>query len=321
MARIGYHASHEQFAPDALLRLARAAEAAGFAALSCSDHFHPWSERQGHSGHAWTWLGAALASTALPAGTVCCPFGRYHPAVIAQAAATLAMLFPGRFWLSLGSGEALNEHITGRPWPSKEMRNAALTASAEILRALWRGEEVSCDGPVRVDRARLYSLPERPPLLLGAALTEETARRAAEWADGLITVAAEHDTLRAVIGAFRERAGADRPVYVQAKIAYSAHGDAAARALAFDQWRTNVFDSEIAADTETTAQFDALAARVRPEHLDAHVRISGDPGRHAAWLAADLEAGADVVLVHNVGTNQDEAIAAFAERVLPMLPT
>src|SRR5919112_2448835 len=126
-----YHCSHEQHAPSALLSYVRAAEAAGFAAAMCSDHFHPWTDAQGQSGFAWSWLGAALQATSLSLGTVNAPGARYHPAIIAQAAATLAEMFPGRFWFAIGSGEALNEAITGDAWPVKAERNARLQECAE----------------------------------------------------------------------------------------------------------------------------------------------------------------------------------------------
>lgn len=322
MKRIGFHASHEQFDPKELLRLARVAQDAGYDALSCSDHFHPWSIRQGQSGHAWSWLGAAMATTALPAGVVTCPFGRYHPAVVAQAAATLATMFPSRFWLAVGSGEALNEHITGRPWPDKPTRNRMLLESVTVMRALWRGEEVDHRGAIRVDRARLHTLPTEPPLIFAAALTTETAAWAGDWADGLITVSGPPGQLRPIAEAFRDAAGAAKPVIAQAKIAYAGpgqDGEPAARAMAFEQWRTNVFESVIAANVPTTAQFDARGASVRPADMDGVVRISGDLGLHAAWLAQDFEQGADQVFLHNVGRNQEETLAAFARQVLPQL--
>ncbi|WP_422648259.1 F420-dependent glucose-6-phosphate dehydrogenase [Cupriavidus sp. H18C1] len=270
MPLIGYHASHEQFSPGDLLRYARAAQLAGFTALSCSDHFHPWSERQGESGHSWSWLGAAMATVDLPTGVVACPFGRYHPAVVAQAAATLEAMFPGRFWIALGTGEALNEHITGRPWPSKPERQAMLSESVDAMRALWRGEEVTHRGSIVVDRARLYTLPQRPPPIFAAALTEQTARWAGQWADGLITISGPRETMRAVIDAFREGGGEAKPVHIQAKIAYAdpTQGDEAARRMAYEQWRTNVFDSETAANLATPRRIrcpraDGVAGRHR----------------------------------------------------------
>lgn len=134
MATIGYHASHEQFSPSELINYVQEAEEAGFVAGMCSDHFHPWTEQQGESGYAWSWLGAALQATSIPFGVVCAPGQRYHPAIIAQAAATLAELFPDRFWIAVGSCQALNEHITCDPWPLKPDRNARLKESVEVMR-------------------------------------------------------------------------------------------------------------------------------------------------------------------------------------------
>jgi G6PDH family F420-dependent oxidoreductase len=176
----GFHASHEQLPPDELLVALRHAAEVGFTAGMCSDHFAPWSERQGHSGYAWAWLGAALATTALPMGVVTAPGQRYHPAITAQAAATLEQMHPGRFWLALGSGQALNEHITGERWPAKEERLLRLEECVAVLRALFDGETVTHDGRVRVDRARLWSRPATPPPLLAAAVTPPTAARAAD---------------------------------------------------------------------------------------------------------------------------------------------
>src|SRR5206468_7545051 len=163
MVTIGFHASHELYPPSELLRHVRRAERAGFRAATCSDHFHPWTPRQGQSGFSFAWLGAALQATALPLGTVCCPAGRYHPGVVAQAAATLAEMFPGRFWLALGTGQALNEHITGDPWPPKRERQARVAEAAGVIRALWAGETVIRRGRVRVEKARLFTRPAEPP--------------------------------------------------------------------------------------------------------------------------------------------------------------
>ena len=178
MPRIGIHCSHEQIAPRELLAAVAHAEQAGFAAAMCSDHFSPWSERQGESGFAWSFLGAALATTGLPFGVVNAPGQRYHPAIIAQAAASLCQMFPGRLWVALGTGEASNEHITGARWPSKAERTARLIECVEVMRALFAGEVVDHDGLVRVDRAKLWTLPAEPPPLFGPAISVETARLA-----------------------------------------------------------------------------------------------------------------------------------------------
>jgi coenzyme F420-dependent glucose-6-phosphate dehydrogenase len=213
--RIGFHASHEQFPPSELLALARAAEAAGFDCGMSPDHFRPWGAAQGHSGYAWSWLGAAMAVTRLPMGVISAPGFRYHPAVLAQGAATLAEMFPGRFWLALGSGQRLNEDITGLAWPEKPERNARLRECADVIRALLAGETVTHRGRVTVVEARLYSRPPQPPPLLGAAVTEATAEAVGAWADGLLTVSAAPAQLRKVIEAFRRGGGAGKRVAVQ----------------------------------------------------------------------------------------------------------
>src|ERR687896_844522 len=174
MPVVGLHCSHEQIPPSRLLGHVRHAEAAGFGAIMSSDHFSPWSERQGESGFAWSWLGAAMGATALPFGVVNAPGQRYHPAIVAQAAATLCEMFPGRLWVALGTGEASNEHITGDGWPPKDERNARLLECVEVMRALFAGEEVSHRGRVVVDRARLWTRPADPPPLIGAAVSEQT---------------------------------------------------------------------------------------------------------------------------------------------------
>ena len=170
MTIVGFHASHEQIPPARLLHAVERAEEAGFDAAMCSDHLAPWSTRQGESGYAWSWLGSALQATRLPIGVVTAPGQRYHPAITAQAAATLESMYPGRFWAALGSGEALNEHVTGEPFPPKDERDARLRESVVAIRRLLAGEEVSMDGLVQVDRARIWSLPVVPPSLLIAAV-------------------------------------------------------------------------------------------------------------------------------------------------------
>src|ERR687895_2128004 len=175
MPVVGFHASHEQIHPSKLLAAVQAAGQAGFTGAMCSDHLSPWSERQGHSAFAWSWLGAAMQATRLPFGVVNAPGQRYHPAIIAQAIATLATMYPGRFWAALGTGEASNEHITGGGWPRKDVRNARLRECVDVIRALLRGEEVSHDGLVKVDRARIWTLPDEVPPLVGAAVSAQTA--------------------------------------------------------------------------------------------------------------------------------------------------
>ena len=226
MTVFGFHASHEQVHPAALRDAAVRAEESGFDAVMCSDHLAPWSLAQGHSGFTWTWLGAAMQATSgIPFGTFHAPGQRYHPVISAQAIATVAAMFPGRFpWVALGSGEALNEHVTGDPWPRKPIRMARLRECVDVMRALWRGEEVSHDGLVTVDRARLWSLPEHPPMLVAGAVGERTAAWAAPWADGLLTVNQASDRLRRVIDAYRSAGGPGR-IRLQVHLCYAEDGD------------------------------------------------------------------------------------------------
>ncbi|WP_328988898.1 TIGR03885 family FMN-dependent LLM class oxidoreductase [Kribbella sp. NBC_01245] len=317
MTVYGFHASHEQVPPGDLLAAVVRAEQAGFGAAMCSDHFSPWSERQGESGFAWAWLGAALQATGLTFGVVNAPGQRYHPAIIAQAISTLASMYPGRFWAALGSGEASNEHITGQLWPRKELRNQRLRESAEVIRDLLNGAEVSRDGLVTVDRARLWTRPEQRPDLLAAAVSPETAQWCADWADGLITVAAPIERLREVIAAYRD-AGGTGQACLQVHLSYHQDEDEALR-IAHEQWRTNVFAPPLCWDVDSVAVFDQAAEHVQPEAMRDAVRVSSDPGRHVDWLAEYAELGFDAIYLHHVGTDQSDFIDVFGDRVLPRL--
>jgi probable non-F420 flavinoid oxidoreductase len=315
---IGLHCSHEQIPPSRLLTHLREAEAAGFGAGMSSDHFSPWSERQGESGFAWSFLGAALEATALPFGVVNAPGQRYHPAIVAQAAATLAELFPGRLWVALGTGEASNEHITGEGWPGKATRKARLRECVDVIRALFTGEVVDHDGLVRVDRARLWTLPAEPPSLIGAAVSAETARWCGGWADGLVTLNQPRDALERVVAAFREGGGEGRPLYLQIHLSWAETDEEALR-IAHDQWRTNVFRPPLVWDLETVEQFDLAAEHVRPEDVRKSVLVSADLGQHLAWLLEFAEIGFEQIHLHHVGQDLRPFIDAFGERVLPEL--
>ncbi len=292
---------------------------AGFAAGLNSDHFFPWTDDQGQSGFAWSWMGAALATTRLSSlGVVNAPGQRYHPAIIAQALATLGEMFPGRVWAALGSGQLLNEHITGPHWPRKQARNERLRECVEIMRALFRGEMVTHHGHVVVEDAKLYTRPAVPPLLIGAAITEATAEWVGSWADGLITTSGPPARLKKMAEAFWRGGGEGKPMYLKVQLSF-AKDDQTARATAHHQWAGNIFASEVITDLRTTSQFDALAKLVKPDELDEHVRISSDPSQHAAWLAEDYRLGFTGLFLHNVNREQEAFIDAFGSRVLPQL--
>ncbi|MDY3556822.1 TIGR03885 family FMN-dependent LLM class oxidoreductase [Gemmata sp. JC717] len=316
MKVVGWHASHELYPPSELLRLGRRAEGAGFTAGMCSDHFHPWTPQQGESGFAFSWLGAALQATRLSFGNVCCSFMRYHPAVVAQAAATLAEMFPGRYWLAVGTGQALNESITGGAWPTKAERRARLREAVDVIRALWAEETVTHTGLVTVTDAKLYTRPAKPPLLFGAALTAETAEWVGSWADGLLTVGHESDGRRAVVEAFRRDGGAGKPMVVQAAVGYAPDEDEAWRD-AHARWPVAGLGQDLLQDAPTPDQIAGPAGQVRAEDLRGKLRVSADLARHAEWLRGDFAAGFGAVYLHFVGRGPERFIDAFANHVLP----
>jgi probable non-F420 flavinoid oxidoreductase len=317
MPVVGFHASHEQIHPSVLLAAVRRAEQAGFTAAMCSDHISPWSARQGHSAFAWSWLGAAMQATGLPFGVVNAPGQRYHPAIIAQAISTLAAMYEGRFWVALGSGEASNEHITGQGWPRKELRNARLRECVDVIRALLAGEEVSHQGLITVDRARIWTRSETPPPLIGTAVSVQTAGWVGGWADGLATIEQPAETLRQLIDAYRS-AGGGGPLVLQVHLAY-APTRAEAEEIAFDQWRSNVFAPPVCWDLDSAEAFDAASEMVRLEDVQKSVFVSDDPGVHAQHLADLVELGFDEIYLHHVGQTQDRFIDVFGRDVLPQL--
>jgi probable non-F420 flavinoid oxidoreductase len=317
MAAIGFHASHEQISPGQLLKDVQHAEAAGFDAAMCSDHIEPWSARQGHSGFAWSWLGAALATTKLRFGVVNAPGQRYHPAIIAHASATLASMFPGRFWVALGSGENMNEHITGDPWPLKETRQQRLEECVDVIRRLHSGEEVTHHGLVTVEQARIWDVPEPPPPLIAPAISVDTARRSADWADGLVTVNQPHAKLSEMLAAYRGNGGRG-PAILQVHLSW-APDEKDAVAIAMDQWRSNIFAPPIPWDLPTAAHFDGVSADVGEEQLRKSVNISASLDQHAQWLGEYADLGFDELYLHFVGQEQAPFIEAFADKVLPQI--
>jgi coenzyme F420-dependent glucose-6-phosphate dehydrogenase len=320
MTEIGYHASHEQFAPSELLEWIELADEYGFDAALASDHFHPWSERQGESGFVWSWLGAAMERTSLSFGTVNAPGYRYHPAIIAQAASTLREMYPERFFLAIGSGQLMNEGITGVDWPVKPERNARLEECAEVMSRLWDGEEVTHRDRITVEQATLYTRPESPPPLIGAALSEETARWLGEreWIDGLITIATpDHEALETRVEAFREGAP-DKPVFLKVQLSYADDEDAALEG-AYDQWRTNCAPGSVTQKLRTPDEFDQLGEQITREQVEENVRISTDLEDHVEWLERDLSLDVEKLVLHNVNREQERFVEDFGESVLPEL--
>ena len=317
--KIGYHASHEQFAPAELLGLVQAAEAAGFQCAKCSDHFHPWGEAQGQSGAAWPWLGAVMQGTRLPMGIVSAPGYRYHPAMLAQSIATVAQMFEGRLWVALGSGEAINEAITGLPWPEKSERNARLIECIDVTRRLLAGETVTHRGRVQVIEAKLYSRPIGPVPLFGAAVSAETAALLAPYVDGLLTTGGEPEAVAKVLDAFRAAGGAGKPVVLQTALSW-APTESEAMASALDQWgHAAAATGEVAWDVRRPADFDTIKSAIRAEDITNAVFVSADLDAHVARLRALAELGPAEIHLHPVGRNQRAFIGTFGASVIPQL--
>lgn len=318
MIHISYHASHEQFAPSALLSYVKLAEQAGFTACHSSDHFHPWSKRQGQSGYAFSWLGAAMEATSFPFSVITAPGQRYHPAIVAQAIATLSEMYPERFEVALGSGEALNEHITGDPWPEKPVRNQRLLESADVIRRLLHGETVNHSGLIRVHEAKLYTLPAKAPGLMCAALSKETAAWAGSWADGLLTIYQPEEKLKEVIEAFRSHGGEGKPVHVQMAFSY-ARNEQAAKQHAHHQWRSNIISKDKLADLSTVEHFDAASTDITEEEVISMTPVSSDARLYIDLLRPVLALGVANIILHNVNTLQEDFIHDFGREVIPEL--
>ena len=306
---IAYHASHEQFPPSKLLNYAMLAEKAGFDAIHSSDHFHPWSKRQGNSGFSFSWIAAAMQVTKLPFSMVCAPGQRYHPAIVAQAIATLGELFPGRFSIELGSGEALNEYITGDEWPSKEDRNQRLLESATVIRKLLYGEEISWEGKIKVREAKLYSLPVHKPLLFGAAISKETSGWCGSWADGLITTSGTKEDLAEKIRLFHEKAP-NKPVYVQHAFSFAKTREEAIDA-AYDQWRSVMLPREELASLYKTSQFDEKGEEVTRAEVEEQVPVLTSVKELLDSIGFLHELKINRVILHNINRNHEQFIEAY----------
>lgn len=317
MVFIGFHASHEQIAPSALLDAVIGAERAGFDGAMCSDHLAPWTRAQGESGFALSWIAAALACTEFSIGMVNAPGQRYHPVMIAQAFATLEEMFPGRFWAAMGSGEAVNEHVTGDPWPEKQVRNERLRESVDVIRRLIEGEEVDHDGLVRVHEARVWSRPAEPPPLFATAVSAETAEWAASWAQGLATVIQEPAALQRVVDAYRG-AGGSGPCILQVHLSL-AESDEAAFAIAREQWTNGLLSPPQTWDLEQPEDFEAAVAGLDRDELRKAVLIDHDASALAGRIADLAEIGFDRVYLHHVGTAQSYFLAAAEAELIPAL--
>ena len=315
MAEIGYALSSEEHPPSHLVRFAQSAEEAGFTFALISDHFHPWLDRQGQSPFAWTVIGAiAQATSRLRLGTgVTCPTLRYHPAIVAQAAATAAALMPGRFFLGIGSGENLNEHILGRGWPSAPVRIEMMDEAVEVIRLLWTGGEQTFRGKYfTLDHARLYTLPSEPPPLYIAAAGPQAARDAAERGDGLITTSPD----TSVVEAFNAAGGRGKPRFGQVTVCW-ASDEASARRTAQEWWASAAVPGELSQELPLPRHFEQATKLVREEDVAQAVVCGPDPDKHRQAIQQFLDAGIEHVYVHQVGPDQDGFFRFYRGEILP----
>ncbi|HSE03922.1 MAG TPA: TIGR03557 family F420-dependent LLM class oxidoreductase [Methylomirabilota bacterium] len=313
--RLGYKLSSEEQGPRELVRLARMAEDSGFAFTLISDHFHPWTDRQGQSPFVWSVIGGiAQATRTLALGTaVTCPTMRIHPALVAQAAATCALLMEGRFFLGLGTGENLNEHIVGLGWPETEVRQARLLEAVQVIRLLWAGENASHHGRhFTVENARLYSRPDTPPPLLLAVGGPRSAELAGRVADGMIGTEPEVE----VTERFRRAGGADKPRYGELTVCW-ARSESAARRTAREVWPTAAMESSLSWELPLPAHFEAVAELVTEDAVAESVVCGPDPERHLAAIAKYGDAGYDHVCIHQVGPDQAGFMRFYAREILP----
>ncbi|MBD1422677.1 TIGR03885 family FMN-dependent LLM class oxidoreductase [Sphingobacterium chuzhouense] len=315
--KIGYHASHEQFSPSQLLAYVQLAEKAGFNAVMSSDHFHPWSENYSQSGFAWSWLGAAMQATSIEFGIVNAPGQRYHPAIVAQAVATLDNLFPDRFWIALGSGQALNEKITAQVWPSKEIRHKRLEESVQIMKRLWSGETVTHYGAIELENATLYTRPLSPPFVYGAALTESTAAWVGTWANGLITVNQDIHKLQQIVNAFRMSCP-NGALALKFQVSYASTEEDALDS-AWMSWRNNTLGNKLQAELALPEFFDQAGLHVTREHVKSQVLTSNNPSQFIEAIQNYHEMGFDKIIVHNVNQQQEEFIGFMGREVLPFI--
>lgn len=326
---IGYAAMLEQFAPQEAVTYTALAEQHGFSGCMAADHFQPWVPQQGQSSFVWNVLTAVGERTRGDLGPgVTCPSFRFHPAVVAQASATLEAMYPGRHWLGVGSGEALNEHVTGGYWPEAGERSARMFEAVEVIKKLFDASLADRDTKhagryFTLESTRLWTMPAAPPPILVATAGPINAKRTGKFADGIITVGAPPEKISGLFDRFAEgarEAGKDpdtMPKVLQLHLSW-AGTDEQALANAMTEWPNGGMKFP-KADIRSPHDFAQLAGLVRPEDFDGRMVISADPEVHRAAIQRYVDLGFDRVYLHNVGRNQTEWIEAFGREVLPKL--
>jgi G6PDH family F420-dependent oxidoreductase len=317
MIKFGYKLMSEEHGPQALVENARRAEAAGFDFVSISDHFHPWLESQGHSPYAWSVLGAIAATTSRIgiATGLTCPIIRYHPAIIAQAAATIAVMSDNRFTLAIGAGERLNEHVTGARWPSIPERHEMLRDAIDIFRILWKGGVHTIRrAHYTVDHAQVFDLPSEPiPIVVGVSGPHSVAL-AAQKADGIMATEPKAE----LVQRYRQLAPRAGPRYAEVVLAYG-DSEQAALELVHDRFRFGALGWSVQSEIPTVEGFEAASQYVRPEDLKSSAGVGPDPENHLKMIRQYVDAGFDHVVLVGVGPDQAKFIDFFERELKPRL--
>ena len=315
MIELGYALSSEEHAPNTLVRNAQYAEEAGFGYALISDHFHPWVSKQGHNPFVWCVIGGiAEATRTLRLGTgVTCPTIRTHPAIVAQAAATAAMMMPGRFFLGVGTGEALNEHVTGARWPETEVRLEMLEEAVEVMRLLWQGGNQSWHGThYTVENAQLFTVPKDGVEVMVAAAGPKAAQVAGRIGDGFINTAPDPQPIET----FDANGGAGKPKFGQVTVCWAPE-EAKAVQTALEVWPNGGLPGELGQELPTVAHFEQAAKLVTAETIAQEVVCGPDPEKHLAKLREYEQAGYTHVYVHQVGQDQEGFMRFYREEIMP----
>jgi G6PDH family F420-dependent oxidoreductase len=310
---LGYSLSSEEHGPLELVRFAKAAEDAGFTFALVSDHYHPWTDAQGNSPFVWSVIGGiAQATERIRLGTgVTCPTMRIHPAIVAQAAATSAAMMPGRFFLGVGTGENLNEHILGAKWPAPDERLEMLEEAVEVIRLLWQGGYQTHRGKhYTVENARIYTLPEQLPEIAVAAAKPGAAQLAGRIGDALVAVEPNEE----LVQKFNENGGSGKPRYGHLTVCWAASEDEAKR-TAHENWPNAGLEGPLSQELALPAHFEAAAELVEPDDLAETMPLGPDPERYLEQIKAFEDAGFDHVYIHQVGPDQ-EGFMRFTQREL-----
>ena len=314
MPEIGYALSSEEHPPNDLVRLAKMAEDSGFTFALISDHYHPWIDQQGNAPFAWSVLGGiSQATERLRVGTgVTCPTMRYHPAIIAQAVATVGSMMPGRFFLGVGTGENLNEHIVGLRWPAYEVRQEMLEEAVDIIRKLWEGNYTSYYGMYYVvENARIYNLPDPLPPVYVAASGPESAKMAGQIGDGLIDTAPKEG----IVEQFKANGGTG-PAIGQLTVCW-AEDEAEARRIAYKWWPTAALPGALGEELSIPKQYESAVELVTEDDVAKTLTIGPDPQRHIDAIRKYEKAGFDQIYIHQIGPNQERFFRFYQQEVLP----